>query len=236
MDSLIYSLTLAALTFAGFLSLKWFDRRLALGFGIVAALYVGLDDLVTGLSSAGILDFTGGEWNWSGKILSLVLSIVVIAVLGMSPSATALAPPRRNVRLGLLMLVPLTLVGVALGLLYQPPPPTTETIAFQALMPSLAEELAYRGIAPALLLGLIRGRDVPAGIPWTVILIAAVPFSVVHAIGYADASFTVQVVPGLYTFTGGIIYGWLRFFTGSLLFPILAHSLANVAFHLTALA
>lgn len=235
MDAFIYSLTLSAITFAGFLALKWFDKRLLLGFGALAALYIGLDDLVTGLASAGILDFTGGEWNWSGKILSLVLSVAVITAFGMSTSATALTLPRRNVRMGLILLVPLTLVGIIFGLMYQPPSPSAETLAFQALMPSLAEELAYRGIAPALLLGLIRGRDVPEGIPWTVILIAAVPFSVVHAIGYSDASYTVQVIPGLHTFMGGVIYGWLRFSTGSLLYPVLAHSLANVAFHLTAL-
>jgi uncharacterized protein len=29
----------------------------------------------------------------------------------------------------------------------------------------------------------------------------------------------------------GVMGGWLRFKTGSLVFPVLAHSLANVAFH-----
>lgn len=38
-----------------------------------------------------------------------------------------------------------------------------------------------------------------------------------------------------WTLSGGVVYGWLRFSSGSLLFPVLAHSLTNVAFHLTAL-
>ena len=236
MEAAIYSLGLAAITFLAFLALKWHDRRLAYTFGALCALYIGLDDLVTGLaSSVAALDLVGGEWNWSGKLYSLLLSAAVIAGLGVSAGAAAIALPQRNIRLGILSLVPLTLVGVILGLVFQPPPPSGETLVFQALMPSLAEELAYRGIAPALLLGLIRGRDVPPGIPWAVVLIAAVPFSVVHGLSYSGGEFTFQLVPALYTFAGGLVYGWLRFSTGSLLFPILAHSFANAAFHLTAL-
>jgi hypothetical protein len=235
MDAAIYSLSLAAITFFAFLALKGLDRRLAFAFGALCALYIGLDDLVTGLgSSVAALDLVGGEWNWSGKLYSLLLSAAVIAGLGVSARAAALSWPQRNVRMGLLLLVPLTLFGVLLGLIFQPPTPSGETLAFQALMPSLAEELAYRGIAPALLLGLIRGREVPSGIPWIVIFIAAVPFSVVHGLGFLEGSYSFDMVPALYTFSGGLVYGWLRFSTGSLLFPILAHSCANVAFHLTA--
>lgn len=38
----------------------------------------------------------------------------------------------------------------------------------------------------------------------------------------------------LNTLAGGIIYGWLRFHTGSLLFPFLAHSLGNLTYSLMA--
>ena len=103
-------------------------------------------------------------------------------------------------------------------------------------MPGMAEELAYRGVAPALLLALIRGRNVPDGIPWIVICIAAVPYALVHALSYSGGlAYSFDPISAAYTYSGGIIYGWLRFSSGSLLFPLLAHSLANVAFHLTAL-
>jgi membrane protease YdiL (CAAX protease family) len=102
-------------------------------------------------------------------------------------------------------------------------------------MPGLAEELAFRGIAPALLLGLVRGKTAAREIPWAVIVIAAIPFGLIHGLGFSDGAYSFAVEPALWTFTGGIAYGWLRFSTGSLLFPLLAHSLANVAFHLTPL-
>lgn len=236
MDAIIYSVSVATIAFAGFLSLKYFDKRLIFAFGALFAIYIGLDDLVTGLpySLDGIVDITlvDGYWNWSGKIYSLVLSLAVILALRMNAKAVGLSLPQRNIKIGLIALVPLTLVGIFLGYMFQPPPPNAETLAFQALMPSLAEEIAYRGIAPALLLGLIQKRDAPKTVPWVVICIAAVPFGVVHGLGYSSGAYSFEWGIALHTFTGGIIYGWLRFSTGSLLFPILAHSFANVGFHL----
>ena len=49
-----------------------------------------------------------------------------------------------------------------------------ETLAFQATMPGLAEELVYRGILPALLLGLVRHKPMEDGIPWAVVLATSV--------------------------------------------------------------
>lgn len=141
--------------------------------------------------------------------------------------------PQRIIKLGAIALIPLISMGVVLALVHQPGPPSAETIAFQLLMPGLAEELAFRGIAPALLLGLVHGRNPPENTPWIVVCIAAVPFAAVHGLGYSDGAFSFDLMQGLWTFSGGIIYGWLRFSTGSLLFPLLAHSFTNVAFYLT---
>ncbi|MDL1892602.1 CPBP family intramembrane metalloprotease [Sphingobacteriales bacterium CHB3] len=42
------------------------------------------------------------------------------------------------------------------------------------------------------------------------------------------------MIPASFTLIGGITYGWLRFNSGSLLYPIVAHSAGNLAFQLTA--
>lgn len=151
MDAVISDLALFALCFLAFLALKSFDKRLAYVFGILFAVYVALDDLVTGLGWTAFRFIHAGYWNWSGKICSLLLSLGVILALRMSAEATGLVLPRRNVRTGVIVLVPLILLGVVLGLVYKPDPPSAETLAFQLLMPGAAEELVYRGIAPALL-------------------------------------------------------------------------------------
>ena len=242
MQAVVYSLSLAALTLLAFWTLKYFDKRLTFACGILFAAYVGLDDFATGMPSefAGLrfadLIAPDARWNWSGKTYSLLLSVAVISGLGLNAKAVGLTWPRANIRRDVIVLVPLVLIGVVLGLVFKPSAPSVETITFQALMPGMAEELAYRGIAPALLLGLIRGRNIPDGIPWTVICIAGVPYALVHALGYSGGvAFSFDPINAAYIYSGGIIYGWLRFSSGSLLFPLLAHSLANVAFHLTAL-
>lgn len=235
MDALISDLALCALCLLAFLALRFFDKRLAFVFGLAFAVYIAADDFVTGLGWSAFRFIHAGYWNWSGKVCSLLLSLAVILALRMSAEATGLVLPRRNVRIGAIALVPLILLGVVLGLVYKPDPPTLETLAFQLLMPASAEELVYRGIAPALLLGLIRGKNPPQEIPWVVIAIAAVPYSLVHGLSYSHGAFAFDLSSALWTLSGGFVYGWLRFSTGSLLFPLIAHSLTNVAFQLAPL-
>jgi membrane protease YdiL (CAAX protease family) len=236
MDILFYTAGYAAVILLAFFALKPFDKRLALGFGLLFATYLLLDDFITGLPyTVPLFDLNPAHWNWAGKIYSILFSLAVIACLGMNTSATGLVLPRRNVKAGIVAVVLLVPLGVVLALAFGPDPPTAETIAFQLFMPGLAEELAFRGIAPALLLGLIRGRSAGQETPWVVVCLAAIPFGMIHGLGYSDGAYSFEPVPALWTFSGGIIYGWLRFSTGSLLFPLLAHGLTNVAFHLTPL-
>jgi membrane protease YdiL (CAAX protease family) len=209
---------------------------LTFAFGLLFAVYLGLDDLVTGLpSGSAAFSFIGGEWNWSGKIYSLLLSVVVVLGLGIKPEALGLTLSQRNLKASLIALPLFILWGLSLGLVFKPSAPSAETLAFQASMPGIVEELAYRGIAPALLLGLIRGKESSQGIPWAVVSITALAFGIWHGLSYSDSGFSFDSMSALFPFIGSIAGGWLRFSSRSLLFPILAHSLANLAFHLAAL-
>src|SRR3546814_19318867 len=100
-------------------------------------------------------------------------------------------------------------------------------------MPGIVEELVYRGIAPAILLGLIRGKEPSQGIPWAVVFITAIAFGIWHGLSYSDAALQFDPLSALVPFSGSIDGGWLRFNSSSLLFPVLSHRIANVAFHLT---
>jgi membrane protease YdiL (CAAX protease family) len=236
MEAIIFALSFAAIAFLIVLAFKHFDKRLTLSFGLLFAAYLGLDDLVTGLpSGSSAFSFIGGEWNWSGKIYSLLLSVVVVLGLRIKPEALGLTLSQRNLRASLVALFLFILWGLSLGLLFKPSVPSAETFAFQASMPGIVEELVYRGIAPALLLGLIRGKEPSQGIPWAVVFITAVAFGIWHGLSYSDAAFSFDPMSAFFPFIGSIAGGWLRFNSGSLLFPILAHSFANVAFHLTAM-
>ena len=87
MEAVIFALMFGALALVVFAALKGFDRRLTLAFGLLFALYLGLDDLVTGLPSASpAFRIFGGQWNWSGKLYSLLLSVLVVLGLGIRPA------------------------------------------------------------------------------------------------------------------------------------------------------
>jgi uncharacterized protein len=235
-DTAFYSLGYFAIIALGFLAFRPFDKQLAFRFGLLFVSYLVLDDFITGLPNTfEVFDLNPARWNWAGKVYSLGFAAAMIALFGLNAKATGLILPQRNVTVGALSLIPLVLMGVVLAMIHQPAPPSGETIAFQLLMPGLSEELAFRGVAPALLLGLIRNQDPPERTPWIAIIIAAIPFGVVHGLSYSGGAFAFELGQGLWTASGGIIYGWLRFSTGSLLFPLLAHSLTNVAFALTPL-
>lgn len=236
MDTIIFSLSYAAIAFLVFLTLKPFDKRLTFRFGLLFAIYLALDDFATGLPKfASLFTFLPGQWNWEGKIYSILLSVLVIFALGLSSKAVGLISTQRNIRASLITLVLSVPWGISLGLLFKPDF-SAETLAFQSLMPGAAEELAVRGIAPALLLGLIGGKEPQATTPWVVIFLTAIMFGVWHGLGYSHGSFSFELAPALLTCFGGVVLCWLRFNSGSLLFPFLVHSIANVAFHLTALA
>ena len=104
-------------------------------------------------------------------------------------------------------------------------------LAFQAFMPSLSEEIVYRGIVPAMLFGLINKKDPIEGIPWAVVLATSLIFGIWHGLKYSGGNFEFDTMSALFPFVGSIAGGWLRFKTKSLLIPMLGHSFANVAFH-----
>ena len=233
MEALISSVALAAIAFAIFSAAKIADKRILLAFALLAAVYIGLDDFVTGLPSVvKSIDVIPGKWNWTGKVLSLFLSALVIAALKLSPKTIGLTLKQEYPWLGFIAVLFFIVWGTCLGLLFKPGAPDAETIAFQAFMPSLAEEIVYRGIAPALLLGLINRREPIDGIPWAVVMSTSIIFGILHGLKYSGGSFEFDSLSALFPFIGSILGGWLRFKTKSLLVPMLGHSVANVAFHL----
>jgi membrane protease YdiL (CAAX protease family) len=232
MDTVIFSLTFASIGFVVAMLARSVDRRILATSAALFAAYLALDDLVTGLPNlARSLDFIPGNWNWSGKILSLVFSLVVIFLLRLSPDAVGVRKPEHP-KIGWIALGLFIVWGACLGSMFKPGAFDAETLAFQATMPGLAEEIAYRGIAPAILLTLMYRKPHIDEIPWAVILATSVVFGFWHALSFAHGKFAFETLSGLFPFVGSIAGGWLRFKTKSLLVVILGHGLANVAFHI----
>ena len=232
MEAFVLSIVFAAIAFGIFSAARIADKRILLAFAFLAAVYIGLDDLVTGLPSV-VKSFAviPGKWNWTGKVLSLVLSAIVIYALKLLPKTVGLTLKQEHPWLGFIAVLLFIVWGASLGLLFKPGAAGAETLAFQASMPSLSEEIVYRGIVPALLLGLTYRKEPIDGIPWAVVLSTAAVFGVWHGLKYSGGSFGFDALSALFPFIGSIAGGWLRFKTKSLVVPLAGHSLANVAFH-----
>ncbi|HEX5871589.1 MAG TPA: CPBP family intramembrane glutamic endopeptidase [Longimicrobium sp.] len=232
MDALIFSIAFAFAAALVFLAAAAADRKVTVAFALLGALYLGLDDLVTGLASEfAVFSLPGTNWNWTGKIFSLLLSALVIVALRLSPDAVGLTLRQNDRKIGIAAVVFFVLWGTCLGLLFKPGQADLETLAFQATMPGISEELVYRGICPAILLGLIHRRTPVQGTPWAVILATSIVFGIWHGLRYSGGDFSFDPMSALIPLVGSIPGGWLRFRTGSLLVPVLGHAIANVAFH-----
>jgi uncharacterized protein len=109
-------------------------------------------------------------------ILSLALAIAVVRFARVSTGALGLRLLPDHAQLAWLALLGFVIWGAALGFVFKPGAPDAETLAFQATMPGLAEEFAYRGIAPALLLGLVQNKPSVEGMPWSVVLATSLTF------------------------------------------------------------
>lgn len=235
MDIWLFSLLMFAGCAACFGAARLADRRIGLGAALAAALYVALDDLATGLPSLlPALAVPGADWNWSGKLLSLAVAAAVIAALRLPRARVGLVAPT-HVRTGLVALALFAAWGTGLGLLFRPGEAGAETLAFQASMPGLAEELAYRGIVPALLLGAAMA-DTARRTPWAVVVATALAFGLWHGLRVDGGAIGFDAMSALFPALGSLAGGWLRFRTRSLVFPVLAHGIANVAFHLAGAA
>jgi len=181
-----------------------------------------------------ILDALGSpalEFNWTGKLLALTATLVLIAVLpGIDRADVGLTvrqSPSAWIGWSVLAILVAINAYVAIALLDNPRH-AAEAIAYQLTLPSLDEELFYRGL---FLLALCRAFGDGPRILWAPMgwgaLITSVMFGLIHALYWTADGLSFS--PAAFAITGsiGLLLVWLRLNTGSLLAPILLHSAIN---------
>jgi membrane protease YdiL (CAAX protease family) len=92
----------------------------------------------------------------------------------------------------------------------------------------VGEELMFRGLVLGILLTLLRHRGLGSRASMWAVLLSALAFGVGHAgnVGYVDSQFVALQVFVATTF--GLLAGWLRIKTDSLVGPVLLHVTMNV--------
>ena len=229
----IVSVVIAMLQWAGKLQVH-------LGWAGAAVLAMFAYSLMLVTGSAWIpLDWLKADlsWNWGGKIAANWLWIGLLALTlrlkpGFRPAMAGftLRQQAGSIRPAILVLVGVVLLSLALKLAMASQPFDLETLLFQATMPGLDEEPMFRGILLYFATLAIITRPIRlAGASLSVGGLALVLiFGLVHGVFFDGNEW--HFAPASILFTGlyGLVFLWLRERTGSLIFPILAHNLANV--------
>lgn len=216
-------MSLIAISRKGDLSLKWFGLCL---------LAFAFNDFGLSLGRWATRPITADlQWNWSGKIFALSLSVALICFLPQT------LRNQMGLRLKQAKGSSAVWVGIALyaclflAIAVSSPPPRTdaywESLAFQLTMPSLDEELFFRGLLPVIIDRCFRvSRDVfGAQMGWGAI-VSSVMFGLAHGLslkGGLSIDWMAFAIPGGI----GLIGCWIVQKTKSLLGPILMHSHGN---------
>jgi membrane protease YdiL (CAAX protease family) len=172
----------------------------------------------------------GLNWNWFGKGASLAFSILLLATLPELRSSVGLTFKQRDgSRRWSQWLIALA-VGLTVALTWQasPKPFDAETLLFQLTMPTLSEELLYRGILLAVLARAWPDSDLGTLLPakWPAIVVTMI-FGAGHAFTWTDG-LHVSLESMLYTTAIGALIMLIRLRSGSLLYCVVAHSIVNV--------
>ena len=198
-------------------------------FFAALALYVLYDVLLTRVLFLLPHMPEAANWNWLGKCLSFagMLAIATLPMFGWRKVGLTFSQ-RSNFRTPLLVVISVTVLFTGLELVGSSGPDDLETIAFQWTMPSFDEELFYRGVLLLMMNEAFVRRVNIAGAPIGYGgLLTSVLFGLAHALSYSAGTY--EFDPAIFLVTGvpSLILLWLRERTGSLLLPVLAHSVSN---------
>jgi membrane protease YdiL (CAAX protease family) len=175
----------------------------------------------------------GLELNWVGKSLSLLSTCAILRLL---PSVSfreagvtwdqAAGSLRPAIAVSVITILSAT---VASAMISSSPNLSWEWLLFQATMPGLDEELFLRGLM-LLLFHQAFGKNMSmagAETGWGLWL-TTVLFGLLHGVAWADGSLQINIAAIVFTGFVGLVAGWIRERTGSLVVPVLFHNVFNV--------
>lgn len=172
-------------------------------------------------------------FNWSAKLYSilfvLILLILLKKIITLDDIGLKFKQNKNSLLFSLLLTLIIFIVASTLALLSVKKPFDTNTLLFTAIMPGLNEELIYRG----LLLGLLnkifekRFKLFATNFGWGAILTSLV-FGLLHGFSLSNSyQFQFDLITIFFTGIYGFIYALIKERSGSLVFPIIAHSTAD---------
>lgn len=198
--------------------------------GLAALVYLGY---ILILTAPRIGWFAELDFNWQGKILAILAAVLLIVFWkGLSWRMVGL----NSVKPGTWWRVFAVIAGVCvfwfvMGSSAEAPTwtLTSEAVLFQAFMPSIEEELIWRGILWALIAMALPETKRFWRVGWS-LAITTVLFGLGHSLTI-QSGFMLNFDVALLIFTGlsGYLLGWIRARSGSIIPAIVLHSGINLA-------
>jgi membrane protease YdiL (CAAX protease family) len=182
------------------------------------------------IANFALLNYTHniGGWNWIGKSCALAFSLMIIMALPKLRAELGFTLSQRSnsIKKSFSAITLLFVSAVCLSFNQENISFNIETLLFQLTMPSLDEELAYRGI---LLFLLLKGLHINSNTlfnPATILI--TLLFGTVHGIHYSNDILNIDPLAFLITTAIGSVLMYIRLLSGSVVFPIIGHSVFNV--------
>lgn len=177
------------------------------------------------------------KFNWSGKILSLILGLIIIFSVSKEERIkigfTSKTNSSASLKFGLLVFFGFTFFDIIFKLILFPKGNAfdLETFLFQATMPGLTEEILFRGISLWLLDKAFAPTWNYRGIKfgWAFVIVTVL-FGVSHgAVLDQDLHLKFDIITMVYlTLISSLSVGILRQFSGNLIYSILGHNTINL--------
>lgn len=175
------------------------------------------------------------HWNWFGKLFVLAWAIPFIAFGPISFRAAGFRVPSPSphtaTRAAATIAVVVIAAFIAGWLQRTGAPRSLEAILFQLTMPAIAEEIVFRGVLFGVLERAFKERDSADQRWWKsrTVWLTALAFALIHGWSVAHGAFQFNAAALAFPFGFGVIAGALRKYSRSLAYPLVLHSLVDVA-------
>lgn len=177
------------------------------------------------------LSFIPGNWNWTGKLFAVFGSILFLLIyrkFELKDYFLTLKQTTAFLKYGILTVLIIFIIKGLFNYFYLSPTDwDTESVLFQATMPGLDEEIAFRGIMLGLLTKILKPSS--SSILHPAIYVTALLFGMAHGLFLNDAyELTFNISSFLITTVMGIVWAWITIKSGSVLLALISHNLGNI--------
>jgi len=171
-------------------------------------------------------------FNWSGKLYSITFALIIMIfiknIISSNDIGLKLKQNKNSIKFSLIFILFFFMVST-LSLFSKKSDFDANTLIYCVIMPGLNEELIYRGLLLGLLNKLFERKIklLKTYFGWGTILVSIV-FGLLHGFQLSDNfQFHFNLVTIILTGIYGFIFALMRERSGSLVFPIIAHSTAD---------